>query len=226
MSLSSSTHPSYNLIMKTIVIGIFILTILVSCTTVPTQTPQTNSTSSLSSTPQGSSIENCQPTPYIVPTLPAKIPGINELDESIGLHVTGSYQVIDPKTYLLKVSGKVNDPLELTYDQIRCLPKVTAKPPLVCLGVFEDDATWSGVPLKTILDLAGVQAGANDLVLVSADGYQVEVSLSDALQQESFLAYEVNGQILPILHGFPVRAVFPDMPGAKWIKWLVEIQVK
>jgi DMSO/TMAO reductase YedYZ molybdopterin-dependent catalytic subunit len=212
--------------MKKIFIGIFILVILASCATTPPQNPQSIVTFTPIETPQALSIENCQPTPYTVPTLPDKIPGWNELDESIGLHITGHYQVIDPVTYRLKISGSVNNPLELTYDQIRCLPKVTANPGLVCPGVFLDQATWTGVTLKTILDLAGMQAGANDLVLISADGYRTEMTLKEALQKDSFLAYEVNGQTLPILHGFPIRAVFPDMPGAKWAKWLVEIQVK
>ena len=212
--------------MKKIIIGLFILIVLAACSSSPAQIAQAIPTPTQSPSFSSSVLATCQPEPYTVPTLPAKIPGYNELDESIGLHVTGAYQVIDPVAYRLKVSGNVNNPLDLTYDQIRCLPKVTNKLTLICPGVFEDVATWTGVTLKTILDLAGVQAGANDLVLVSADGYQVEVTLLEALQQESLLAYGVNGQILPILHGFPVRAVFPDMPGAKWIKWLVEIQVK
>ena len=74
--------------------------------------------------------------------------------------------------------------------------------------------------------MAEMQAGATDLVLVSADGYQVHIPLVEALEQESLLAYEVNGQVLPILHGFPLRAVFPGRLGGEWIKWLVEIQVK
>jgi len=216
--------------MKKIIFVIFCFVFLASCTTAPTQTPQPSSTSSpgpaLSPSPQSLGIENCQPTPFIVPTLPEDIPGWNELDESIGLHITGHFTIVDPVIYRLKVDGKVNKSLELTYNQIRCLPKVTAKPRLVCTGVFVDEATWTGVPLKNILDLAGMQADANDLILTSVDGYRTEVNLKDALQQDSFLAYEVNGQILPVLHGFPIKAVFPDMPGAKWIKWLVEIQVK
>jgi sulfite dehydrogenase len=97
---------------------------------------------------------------------------------------------------------------------------------LICPGVFVDNASWTGVPLKAILDIAGVQAGAEELVLVSEDGFRTTLPLKDALERDSLLAYEVNGQVLPILHGFPIRAVFPDMEGNKWIKWLVEIQVK
>ena len=142
--------------MKKIIIGIFILAILASCATVPTQTPQPSLTPSPSPSSQSLGIENCHPTPFIVPTLPEDIPGWNALDESIGLHITGHFQVVDLSTYRLKVSGKVNNPLELSYDQIRCLPKLTAEPRLVCTGVFVDEATWTGVPLKNILDLAGM----------------------------------------------------------------------
>ncbi len=80
--------------------------------------------------------------------------------------------------------------------------------------------------IQSILDLCGVSDGAEDLVLISAEGYRVRVPLLNILQKDSLLAYEVNGQILPILHGFPLRAVLPDITGMKWVKWLVEIQVK
>ena len=224
--LSYSIYSLYNNRMKKIIIGIFILVVLAGCSPSPAKNPQAIPTSTLSSSGSSLDLANCQPVPYTVPTLPANIPGYGQLDESIGLHVTGTYQVINPETYRLKVNGNVNNPLELTYDQIRCLPKVTASPTLICQGVFEDEATWTGVPLKTILQLAGVKRNAGEVDLISADGYQISVTLSQAEADGSFLAYEVNGQILPILHGFPLRAVFSDLPGAKWIKWLVEIQVK
>jgi DMSO/TMAO reductase YedYZ molybdopterin-dependent catalytic subunit len=49
--------------------------------------------------------------------------------------------------------------------------------------------------------------------------------LGDASNEENFLAYELSGKPLPILHGFPLRAVFPSMLGSHWVKWLVEIQI-
>ena len=192
----------------------------------PSSTPQANITQPIIQSPQASDIKNCQSVSYVIPTLPPVIPGYTGLDESVGLHVTGNYQVINSDTYELKIYGKVNNPLELTYSQIRCLPHVTAKATLVCPGYFEDYASWTGVTLKSVLDLVEVQPDAEELVLVSADGYRVRIPLVEALEQESLLAYEVNGQTLPILHGFPVRAVFPGRLGGEWIKWLVEIQVK
>jgi DMSO/TMAO reductase YedYZ molybdopterin-dependent catalytic subunit len=57
------------------------------------------------------------------------------------------------------------------------------------------------------------------------DGYSTPVPLSEALSEQNYLAYELEGKPVPILHGFPIRAVFPELQGNKWAKWLVEIEV-
>jgi DMSO/TMAO reductase YedYZ molybdopterin-dependent catalytic subunit len=93
------------------------------------------------------------------------------------------------------------------------------------VGFFEDVATWAGTPFREVLDRAGVQPGASGLRLVSADGYVTYVPLDVALQEDSFLAYEWEGEPVPVLHGFPVRAVFASLNGSDWAKWLVEIEV-
>ena len=93
-------------------------------------------------------------------------------------------------------------------------------------GVFEDVGTWSGVPLKYILGLAGVQSTAKVIRLVAADKYESQIYLQDALKVGNFLAYEMKGQPLPVLHGFPLRAVFPGMTGNRWVKGLLEIRVE
>ena len=168
----------------------------------------------------------CAITPIIVPTLPDSIPAYGVLDKSAGLHITGSAQTIDPVSYRLIISGLVEHPLSLTYDDLRCMEKITATPRLVCPGEFEDTATWSGVALKMLLEQAGVEETAKEIILISADGYKTTVSLEDALKEDNFLAYELNGQPIPVLHGFPVRAVFPALDGYDWVKWLVEIRVE
>jgi DMSO/TMAO reductase YedYZ molybdopterin-dependent catalytic subunit len=76
-----------------------------------------------------------------------------------------------------------------------------------------------------VLELADLQEGAKGLRLKSADGYSSSVSLSEALSEQNFLAYEWEGEPVPILHGFPVRAIFPELLGNKWVKWLVKIEV-
>jgi DMSO/TMAO reductase YedYZ molybdopterin-dependent catalytic subunit len=140
--------------------------------------------------------------------------------------MTGKVQLIDLDGYRLPVTGKVDRALELTYEEIRCLPKVEASPVLVCPGFFEDEATWAGTPIAEVLALAGVQPEAQRLELVSADGYTTLLSLDRALDRANFLAYEWDGEPLPRLHGFPLRVVIPDAQGNQWTKWLVEIRVQ
>jgi DMSO/TMAO reductase YedYZ molybdopterin-dependent catalytic subunit len=167
----------------------------------------------------------CGLPPIVVPT-PAADPGYTELDPSTGLHVTGQMQLLDPASYRLRVTGMVDRPLELTYDEIRCLPKVEASPDLVCPGFFLDRATWAGTPIADILALAQVQKGADTVWFFGADGYSKPLSLARVLDRANFLAYEWEGQPLPRLHGFPVRVVIPEGPGNEWTKWLVEIKVQ
>jgi DMSO/TMAO reductase YedYZ molybdopterin-dependent catalytic subunit len=145
--------------------------------------------------------------PIAVPTLPAVIPGEAELDPATGLHVTGDPVEVDLTTWRLDVTGRVDRPSSLTYDELRCLPKVEAWPVLDCPGFFVDEATWAGVPLRDILELAGVQEGATQARLLAADGYNLWVELTPETLGSAFLAYEVNGETLPALHGFPVRFV-------------------
>lgn len=168
----------------------------------------------------------CQVPPIVVPTQPAVIPGYTELDPSTGLHMTGTVQNIELSTYRLKVSGKVDRPLSLTYDELRCLPKLTARPTLICKGYFEDVATWSGASLKSILEMAGLQSDAKSITLVAAGGFEAYIPLIEALREDNFLAYEWAGQPVPILHGFPLRAVLPSMFGNRWVKWLTEVRVE
>jgi len=173
-------------------------------------------------------IPDCGLTPIKVPKMPAVIPEYMQLDRETGLHMTGTPQEIDFKSYRLQVTGLVENPLSLQYDELRCLPKVTAAPPLKCTGIFEDfvdTANWSGVTIAEILKLAQPLPGAKSISMVSADGYKVTVDLETAMKPENYLAYELEGQPLPVLHGFPLRSVFPAKEGSHWVKWLVEIKV-
>lgn len=168
----------------------------------------------------------CGNAPIAVPTLPAFIPEEFELDPTTNLHKSGTPQTVDIETYTLEITGLVENPLSLTYDQLRCMPKITDTPTLVCPQTFVDTAEWSGVRLAYILELAGVQEGATNVRMTGADGYYANVTLEEAMRPESFLAYEWEGEPLPIMHGFPVRAVFPDIYGSQWVKWLLEVEVQ
>jgi DMSO/TMAO reductase YedYZ molybdopterin-dependent catalytic subunit len=167
----------------------------------------------------------CVPPPIVAPTIPAQIPDYVELDPSTGLHMTGKVQEVDLDSYRLVVTGTVERALSLTYDELRCMPRVEATCTLVCPGFFEDEGTWAGAPITHVLELAEPGPDAIGLRLVSADGYAALATLEMVESQGAFLAYEWVGEPLPVLHGFPVRAVFPESSGSVWVKWLVEIEV-
>jgi DMSO/TMAO reductase YedYZ molybdopterin-dependent catalytic subunit len=226
--------------MKRIFILFVLLTMISACTPFPiaktaiVQIPEVTKTRALEGKatvtsalqPDYSLLSSCNLPPITIPTLPAVIPGYSELDKATGLHMTGYAKNIDLTTYRLKVSGLVDHPLELNFEELRCFPKVTVKAKIVCPGYFIDESTWSGVPIATLLEKAGLQKKAKQAVLIGADGYQTTISLKDVLNEHNFLAYEMINQPLPVLHGFPVRAVFPQLEGYAWVKSLVEINVR
>ena len=211
--------------MKIIPILTLLLLILSACTAAqnPSGDIASDQPMAILATAQG---PNCNPAPIEAPTPPSIIPGYTELDPATGLHMTGTVQVIDFSSYRLQVTGLVEQPLSLQYDDLRCLAKVTASPKLVCPGVFVDTAEWSGVPISEILQLARLKPEASRISLISADGYKMDFDLEIARNPENFLAYELEGKPIPVIHGFPLRAIFPDKLGSDWVKWLVEIAVK
>ena len=129
-------------------------------------------------------------------------------------------------TYKLTVDGLVNNPLTLTYDEILQFPSVTEVVTLVCPGYFADNPEWTGVPLKDILSKASIKPGASKVTIFAIDGYPSNLSLEKAQQDGVFLAYKVDGQILPEDHGYPLRLVAEGEVGSKWTKWVAHIEVK
>ena len=62
--------------------------------------------------------------------------------------------------------------------------------------------------------------------MLSTDGDSNVVSITEALNPENILAYERDGKPLPVMHGFPLRTIFPGEQGNKWVKWVVELTIK
>ena len=210
--------------MRNALILTFLLLLLAAC--VP-QLPASaiSSTNTQPTMDPGRVVPDCGLKPVKAPPYPSVIPGSTKLDETTGLHMTGLVQDIDLSTYRLRVTGLVETELSLQYDELRCLPKVIADPLLVCRGFFEDKANWSGVPIAEILKLAKPLPEATTLTMISADGFKKKLDLAMAMNPENFMAYELEGETLPILHGFPLRAVIPEKEGNFWVKWIIEINI-
>lgn len=156
---------------------------------------------------------------------------------------------VEEKDWTLKVAGLVETPLTLTLAELKQLPRVTVTVTLECAGngrAFYDPpvagiqwekgavgtARFTGARLADVLKQAGVKATAQYVVLNGADkpigtmpDFIRNVPLTKALHADTILAYEMNDQPLPVLHGFPLRAVVPGWEGAYAVKWLNYIEL-
>ena len=171
--------------------------------------------------------------------------------------------IVDASTWQLNVFGSglkgsptLASPVTFTYDALRALPKKTIYSFIECAGngrsFFGTQqgtpaagtqwtlgavgvAAWTGVPLSTVLDKAGILSNAVDVMPTGLDSNVVvsgvdaghvrrPVPASKALD-DVLLAYEMNGQPLPYDHGYPVRLVVPGWVGVANVKWVGQIEV-
>jgi DMSO/TMAO reductase YedYZ molybdopterin-dependent catalytic subunit len=132
---------------------------------------------------------------------------------------------IDIKNYHLTVDGLVDKPLTLTYGEILRYPTVTQVVLMVCPTYFADNAEWTGVLVSTLLAEAGVTPKAKQITFYGLDGYHRSLSLTEAQSDGVFLAYIVDGQVLPNEHGYPVRLVVKGVFGDRWVKWVNHIKI-
>lgn len=138
--------------------------------------------------------------------------------------------VVDEKTWNLTVKGLVNNPLTVTYDEIKTMPSVEQYATLVCVsnkigGDLISTALWKGIKLKDLLDRAKVKSGAKYIAFRCSDGYDVGIPLENGLMDGTILAYDMNLAPLSAKHGFPVRAIVPGLYGMMNPKWITEIEL-
>jgi DMSO/TMAO reductase YedYZ molybdopterin-dependent catalytic subunit len=171
-------------------------------------------------------------------------------------YVRSHFQVpkLEISSYRLRIDGAVQNPVALSYEQLRAMPSETRIATLECAGngrVFlipqtagaqwelgaVGNAEWTGVPLRALLELAGLDDDACEIVLEGGDrGTPTEAPVppglipfarslhrDKAMQREVLIAYEMNGRDLPPQHGYPVRAVVPGHYGMASVKWLTGI---
>ena len=141
------------------------------------------------------------------------------------IHTTGNPQSIDIAQYRLSIDGLVDQPLSLDYGALMSYRKVTETVLLICPGLFVDNAAWTGIPVATLLETAGIKPEAQKITFIGKDGYRQTLSIEEAQQAGVFLAYMVNGKTLPTEHGFPLRLIAKGHYGNIWVKWLVRIEV-
>lgn len=156
---------------------------------------------------------------------------------------------IDMASWRLKINGTgVERDLDLTYEDLQKLPLVTLTRTMECAGngrrFYKEhfgvegeggqwrmgamgNAEWTGVRLRDVLELAGVKATARDVMPIGLDDHEVRrpMPLEKAMRDDTLLVLKMNGETLPIDHGFPARVIVTGWTGTASIKWLGRIQV-
>ena len=130
----------------------------------------------------------------------------------------------------LVVYGQVEHVFSLTYQELLAQPMQTQYESMMCVsnevgGPYMSNALWEGVPLKDLLQRAGVKPGATKVVFYADDDYSDSIHLTKALEPTTLLAVRMNGATLPDEHGFPARMLVPGIYGMKHVKWITRIEV-
>ncbi|WP_203908258.1 molybdopterin-dependent oxidoreductase [Rhizocola hellebori] len=139
---------------------------------------------------------------------------------------------VDPAAWRLKIHGRVRNPFTLTFDQLMARPMIERYVTLACVsnevgGDLISNAKWLGVPVKDLLDEAQPEDGADQVVSRSVDGWTCGTPTSVLRDgRDAMLAVGMNGEPLPVEHGFPVRMVTPGLYGyVSACKWITEIEL-
>lgn len=174
------------------------------------------------------------------PPLPAKVstgvPGVTKFvtanADFYRIDTALTVPQMEPKDWRLRIHGRVKRPLTLTYEQLLARPMVERYITLTCVsnevgGELVGNARWLGVSIKDLLDEAEPDDGADQVVSRSVDGYTAgtpTAALRDG--RDALLAVGMNGEPLPVEHGFPVRMVVPGLYGyVSATKWLTELEL-
>lgn len=157
---------------------------------------------------------------------------------------------IDPDRYRLTVSGHVDTPLSLSLNALKAMGRVEMVAVNQCAGnsrgyssprVFGaqlgngsmGNARWAGIPLRSVLEKAGIRSGARLVAMNGLDrpvlpvtpDYVKTLEIEHAMSDEPLIAWEMNGQEIPFLNGYPLKLIVPGYFGTYWIKHLCEIHV-
>lgn len=153
-------------------------------------------------------------------------------DDFYRIDTAFSPPLVDPADWNLTIKGMVDNEVTLTFDDLLAMDQIEEVITLSCVsnevgGGLVGNAVWTGVPLAALLDLAGVQDGATQIVGRSVDdwtgGFPTEIAYDG---RPAMVALTMNGEPLPVQHGFPARLVVPGLYGyVSATKWLKEIEL-
>ncbi len=139
---------------------------------------------------------------------------------------------VSPDQWTLKIGGMVGQPVELSFADLLRQPLTEADITIVCVsnevgGPYAGNARWLGVSLPALLRRAGIRRGADQVLSTSVDGMTISTPVSAIMDgRNALLAVGMNGQPLPVEHGFPARMIVPGLYGyTSATKWVTSLEV-
>jgi len=140
------------------------------------------------------------------------------------LHV-GDIPSFDPRTWRLRVSGAVENPFELTFDELRALPSTDWRGDIHCVTRWSKlDTHWRGLLFRTLVERAKPAPAATHVIQHADNAYTTNLPLSLMMGDDCLIAYEFDGRPLEPIHGGPVRMLVPQRYFWKSAKWLHGIE--
>lgn len=133
---------------------------------------------------------------------------------------------VDINTWRLEIKGCVKKPLSLTYQEILDLPSIEKDVLLICPGFFANHGRWKGISMSDLFEKTGLAEKARYMTVSGPSGWGDKVErfpIKDIISKKVFLAYEVNGETLPIRNGFPLRIVAEGHYGDDWVKYVRKV---
>lgn len=143
--------------------------------------------------------------------------------EALLINSFRSNPVIDIEKYRLIINGEVNNPLSLSMAEIQSLPLTSMIIRHVCVEGWAAIVQWGGVRLRELVALAQPHANVQYVYFQSADGYYSSWDIASALHPQTLMAYQKNGELLPVENGAPLRLASPIKLGYKQSKWVTQI---
>lgn len=163
-----------------------------------------------------------------VPAAPGTRPELTPTDRFYRIDIDTLPPVMSQDTWELQVSGLFDHPRTLRLSDLLAFPAVTQPITLSCIsnpigGDLISTGNWTGPRLRDVMMSLGLRPEARSLAITAADGFYEAVEMADIMDPRTLLVYGMNGDTLPVEHGYPLRIYIPNRYGMKQPKWIIAI---
>lgn len=163
-----------------------------------------------------------------IASAPGTRPELTSNEDFYRIDINTRPPIIERDNWALIVDGLFDNPKPLNLDDIMAYPSYTQPVTMACIsnrvgGDLIGTSNWTGPRLRDVLADLGIQDGAMYLQVEAIDGFYETVSMMDMIDPRTLLVYGMNGETLPVEHGFPLRIYIPDRYGMKQPKWITRM---